>query len=58
MVGGHGGIERDVPSEQCGDRVGVGEVARCGYGAWVIDGTGSVGAHGIRGDGVTRVSST
>jgi hypothetical protein len=33
MVGGRGGLERAAWSERCGDRAGVGDVARGGDGA-------------------------
>ena len=33
VVGGCGDIERDASSERCGDRAGVGDVARGGDGA-------------------------
>ena len=52
VVGGRGGIERDAWTERCGDRVGVGDGARGEHGACDVHGTGSGGAHGMRGDGV------
>ena len=52
VVGGRGGIERDAPTEPSGDRVGVGDGARCGHWACAELGTGSGGAHGMRGDGM------
>jgi hypothetical protein len=52
VVGGRGGIERDGSTEPSGDRVGVGDGARGEHGACDVHGTGSGGAHGLRGDGV------
>ena len=52
VVGGRGGIERDASTEPSGDRVGVGDGARGEHGACDVHGTGSGGAHGMRGDGV------
>jgi hypothetical protein len=52
VVGGCGGIERDGSTEPSGDRVGVGDGARGEHGACDVHGTGSGGAHGMRGDGV------
>ena len=52
LVGGRGGIERDASTEPSGDRVGVGDGARGEHGACDVHGTGSGGAHGLRGDGV------
>jgi hypothetical protein len=52
VVCGRGGIERDASSERCGDRVGVVDGARSYHGAYSAHGTGFVGAHGMRGDGV------
>jgi hypothetical protein len=52
VVGGRGGIERDAPTEPSGDRVGVGDGARGEHGACDVHGTGSGGAHGVRGDAV------
>ena len=52
VVGGRGGTERDASSEPSGDRIGVGDGARCGHGACDVHGTGSGGAHGMRGDAV------
>ena len=52
VVGGRGGIERDAWTEPSGDRVGVGDGARGEHGACDVHGTGSGGAHGMRGDGV------
>ena len=52
VVGGRGGIERDASTEPGGDRVGVGDGARGEHGACDVHGTGSGGAHGMRGDGV------
>jgi hypothetical protein len=51
-VGGRGGLERDGSTEPSGDRVGVGDGARGEHGACDVHGTGSEGAHGMRGDGV------
>jgi hypothetical protein len=52
VVGGRGGLERDGSTEPSGDRVGVGDGARGEHGACDVHGTGSGGAHGLRGDGV------
>jgi hypothetical protein len=52
VVGGRGGIERDGSTEPSGDRVGVGDGARGEHGACDVHGTGSGGAHGLRGNGV------
>jgi hypothetical protein len=52
VVGGRGGLEHDGPTEPSGDRVGVGDGARGEHGACDVHGTGSGGAHGLRGDGV------
>jgi hypothetical protein len=52
VVGGRGGLERDASTELSGDRVGVGDSARCEHGACDVHGTGSGGAHGMRGDAV------
>jgi hypothetical protein len=52
VVGGRGGFERDGSTEPSGDRVGVGDGARGEHGACDVHGTGSGGAHGLRGDGV------
>jgi hypothetical protein len=52
LVGGPWGIERDGSTEPSGDRVGVGDGARGEHGACDVHGTGSGGAHGLRGDGV------
>jgi hypothetical protein len=52
VVGGRGDIERDGSTEPSGDRVGVGDGARGEHGACDVHGTGSSGAHGLRGDGV------
>ena len=52
VVGGRGGLERDASTELNGDRVGVGDGARCEHGACDVHGTGSGGAHGMRGDAV------
>ena len=52
MVGGRGGLERDASTEPSGHRVGVGDGARGEHGACDVHGTGSGGAHGMRGDGV------
>jgi hypothetical protein len=52
VVGGRGGIERGASTERGGDRAGVGDGARGGHGACAALGTGSGGAHGMRGDGV------
>jgi hypothetical protein len=52
VVGGRRGHERDRSTEPSGDRVGVGDGARGEYGACDVHGTGSGGAHGLRGDGV------
>jgi hypothetical protein len=52
VVGGRGGLERDGSTEPSGDRVGVGDGARGEHGACDVHGTGSGGAHELRGDGV------
>ncbi len=52
VVGGRGGLERDGSTEPSGDRVGVGDGAWGEHGACDAHGTGSGGAHGMRGDGV------
>jgi hypothetical protein len=52
VVGGRRGLERDGSTEPSGDRVGVGDGARGEHGACDVHGTGSGGAHGLRGDGV------
>jgi len=52
VVGGRGGIERDASTERCGHRLGVADGARGEHGACTKHGTGSGGAHGMRGDGV------
>jgi hypothetical protein len=52
VVIGRGVIERDGSTEPSGDRVGVGDGARGEHGACDVHGTGSGGAHGLRGDGV------
>ena len=52
VVGGRGGIERDASTERRGDRSVVGDGARGEHGACDVHGTGSGGAHGMRGDGV------
>ncbi len=52
VVGGHGGIERDAPTEQCGDGVGVDDGARGEHGACDAHGAGSGGTNGMRGDAV------
>jgi hypothetical protein len=52
MFCGRGGIERDGSTEPSGDRVGVGDGARGEHGACDVHGTGSGGAHGLRGDRV------
>jgi hypothetical protein len=52
VVGGRGGLEREYSTEPSGDRVGVGDGARGEHGACDVHGTGSGGAHGLRGDGV------
>jgi hypothetical protein len=52
VFGGRRGIERDGSTEPSGDRVGVGDGARGEHGACDVHGTGSGGAHGLRGDGV------
>ena len=52
VVGGRAGIERSASSKQCGYRVGVCDGARDEHGAYVAYGTGSGGAHGMRGDGL------
>jgi hypothetical protein len=44
--------ERDASTEPTGDRLGVGDGARCGHGACAAHGTGSGGIHGMRGDGL------
>jgi hypothetical protein len=49
VVDGRGGIERDGSTEPSGDRVGVGDGARGEHGACDVHGTGSGGAHGLRG---------
>ena len=50
VVGGRWGNERDAAAEPSGDRVGVGDGARGEHGACDVHGTGSGGAHGMRGD--------
>ena len=52
VVGGRGLIERDGSSEPSRHRVGVSDGAREPYGAGDVHGTGTGGAHGMRGDGV------
>jgi hypothetical protein len=52
VVGGPWGLECDGSTEPSGDRVGVGDGARGEHGACDVHGTGSGGAHGLRGDGV------
>ena len=52
VVGGRGGIEHDASTEPSGHRVGVGDGARGKHGACDVHGTGSGGAHGMRGDAV------
>jgi hypothetical protein len=52
VVGGRGGIERGAWTEPGGDRAGVGDDARGEHGACDVHGTGSGGAHGMRGDAV------
>jgi hypothetical protein len=52
VVGGRGCREREWAKEPSGDRVGVGDGARGEHGACDVHGTGSGGAHGMRGDGV------
>jgi hypothetical protein len=52
VVGGRRGLERDGSTEPSGNRVGVGDGARGEHGACDVHGTGSGGAHGLRGDGV------
>jgi hypothetical protein len=47
-----GRLKRDDSTEPSGDRVGVGDGARGEHGACDVHGTGSGGAHGMRGDGV------
>ena len=52
VVVGRWGTECDASTERCGDRVGVDDGTRCGHWARDVHGTGSGGAHGMRGDGV------
>jgi hypothetical protein len=52
VVGGRGGLDHFKSREPSGDRVGVGDGARGEHGACDVHGTGSGGAHGLRGDGV------
>jgi hypothetical protein len=52
VVSGHRGIELDGSTEPSGDRVGVCDGAWGEHGACDVHGTGSGGAHGLRGDGV------
>jgi hypothetical protein len=50
VVGGRGGIERDTSTEPSGNGVGFGHGARGKHGASDVHGTGSGGAHRMRGD--------
>jgi hypothetical protein len=52
FVRGFDCIERDASTEPSGDRVSVGDSARGEHGACDVHGTGSGGAHGVRGDAV------
>jgi hypothetical protein len=52
VVGGRGGIERGASTEPSRDRFGVDDGARGGHGACDAYGSGSGGAHGMRGVGL------
>ena len=49
VVGGRGRLERDASSEPSGDRIGVGDGARCGHGYGEVHFKDRVVAHGFGG---------